>query len=112
MSERGWVRAECPSCGTVIAKASALSCGVSEVDEAALCEFDCPSCRRSLLLPVEPSEITTLLLLGAHRAGSLPYELLEAHSGPPVSWDEVLEAHLQLERQVFPQAELARGRAA
>ena len=112
MSERGLVQAQCPSCGTVIVKPSALSCGVSEADEAALCEFDCPTCRRTLLLPIEPIEITTLLLLGAHRADSLPYELLERHSGPVVSWDEILEAHLQLEEQTFPQTELTRRRAA
>lgn len=112
MSKRGLVQAECPDCGTVIQRASALSCGVSEADEAALCEFACPTCDRILLVPVAPIEIGSLLLLGARRAESLPFELLEEHTGPAVSWDEVLDLHFELETQPFPQQELASGRAA
>jgi hypothetical protein len=112
MSERGLVQAECPGCGSVIAKASALVCGVSEADEAALCGFPCPTCDRDLLIPISPIEISSLFLLGAHKSRSLPFELLETHSGPPVSWDEVLDLHFELEAQAFPQKELAPGRAA
>lgn len=112
MTERGLVQAECPTCGTVIAKASALACGVSGADEAALCEFPCPTCDRVLLIPIAPIEISSLLLLGAHKTRSLPFELLEAHSGPPVSWDEVLDLHIKLEDQAFPQQELAWGHTA
>jgi predicted RNA-binding Zn-ribbon protein involved in translation (DUF1610 family) len=112
MRERGLVQAECPACGSVIAKASALACAVSEADEAGLCEFPCPTCDRVLLIPVAPMEISSLLLLGAHKIRSLPFELLEVHSGPSVSWDEVLDLHLELEGQSFPQEELAPGRAA
>lgn len=112
MKERGLVQAQCPTCGAVIAKASALACGVSKVDEAALCEFPCPTCARVLLIPIAPIEIASLLLLGARKTESLPFELLEAHSGPAVSWDELLELHFELEGQSFPQHELAPGRAA
>ena len=112
MSERGLVQARCPTCGEVVAEASALMCGVSEPDEAALCEFPCPYCQRALLIPVPPIEIASLLLLGAQEAESLPFELLEAHSGPAVSWDELLDLHLELEARSFPQDELGSGWAA
>jgi hypothetical protein len=112
MKERGLVQAECPTCGTVVAKASALSCGVSEADEAALCEFPCPRCNRLLTVPVAPIEISSLMLLGAQETPSLPFELLEPHSGPPVSYDDVLDLHIELEAQRFPQQELTSGRAA
>ena len=112
MRGRGLVQADCPVCGEVIAQASALVCGVSEADEAALCEFPCPGCERLLLLPLAPVEVPTLVLLGARTARSLPFELLEAHSGSPVSWDEVLDLHFELERQRFPQRELVPGQAA
>ena len=95
-----------------MAQASALVCGVSEPEETALCEFPCPGCERSLLLPIAPAEIPTLVLLGARTERSLPFELLEAHSGPAVSWDEVLDLHFELERHAFPQQELVPGRAA
>lgn len=112
MRERGLVQAECPTCGAVVAKASDLSCGISEADEAALCEFLCPKCDRVLTIPVAPVEISSLLLLGAHETRSLPFELLEAHSGPGVSFDDVLDLHFELEAQEFPQQELTSGRAA
>lgn len=112
MKDRGLVRAECPTCGEVIAPASELVCGVSEAEETALCEFPCPGCDRVLLIPLAPTEVPTLVLLGARKGRSLPFELLEAHSGPTVSWDEVLDLHFELEHQSFPQRELVRGQAA
>lgn len=112
MKERGLVQAQCPTCGPVIAEASALACGVSEADESALCEFGCPTCDRILLLPIAPIEISSLLLLGAHKTRSLPFEVLETHSGPAISWDEILDLHFELERQTFPQDEFAERRAA
>jgi hypothetical protein len=54
MTERGLVQAECPTCGAVIAEASALACWVSEADEAGLCEFPCPTCDHRLLIPFSP----------------------------------------------------------
>ena len=72
MRERGLVQAECPACGSVIAKASALACAVSEADDAGLSEFPCPTCDRVLLIPVAPIEISSLLFLGAHKTRSCP----------------------------------------
>lgn len=112
MRERGLIEADCPTCGAVIAPASALVCGVSEADEKGLCEFTCPSCGRLLLHHLARDEVITLLLLGARKVDSLPFELLEAHSGPAVSWDEVIDLHFELEHQAFPQRELVRGQAA
>ena len=106
MKGRGLVQADCPTCGEVLERASALVCGVSEAEETALCEFPCPGCDRLLLLPLARTEIPTLVLLGARKGRSLPFELLEAHSGPAVSWDEVLDLHLELARHKFPQREL------
>ena len=109
MKGRGLVQADCPSCGEVLARPSALVCGVSEAEETALCEFLCPDCGRLLLRPLAPTDVPTLVLLGARKGRSLPFELLEAHSGPAVSWDEVLDLHFELERHKFPQRELVRS---
>lgn len=112
MRHQGLVQAECATCGHVIAPASELVCAVSEDDVAALCEFPCPRCDRVLMLPLAPTEVSTLILLGAHKARSMPFELLEEHSGPAVSWDEILDLHLELEAQPYPQRELDRRQAA
>lgn len=112
MTGRGLVQAECPTCGAVVVEASALACGISDAEEAGLCELPCPTCDQRLLIPISPIEISSLLLLGAHKTPSLPFELLEAHSGSPVTWDEVLDLHVELESQPFPQEELTSGRAA
>lgn len=109
MIQRGLVQARCPTCGEVTTSATALACATSEADEAALCELLCPSCDRALLIPVAPVEVPTLLLLGARKVHSLPFELLEAHSGPAVSWDEVLDLHVELENQPFPHERLGRA---
>ena len=112
MKGRGLVRADCPTCGEVVAPAGRIVCGVSEAEETALCEFPCPGCDRLLLIPLTPAELPALVLLGARRSDSLPFELLETHSGPAVSWDEVLDLHFELEHRPFPQTELTRSRAA
>jgi hypothetical protein len=61
MRGRGLVQADCPTCGEVIAQASALVCGVSEAEETAICEFSCPGCERPLLLRLAPAEVPTLV---------------------------------------------------
>ena len=112
MRSQGLVQADCATCGHVIAPASELLCAVSKDDAAALCEFPCPRCNRVLTLPLAPTEVSTLVLLGARRARSMPFELLEEHSGPALSWDEILDLHLELDAQPFPQRELVGGQAA
>jgi hypothetical protein len=39
-------------------------------------------------------------------AGPAPFELLEAHRGAPLSWDDFLDFHLALSAAPFPQEEV------
>lgn len=111
--ERGLVQAECPTCGRIQISAADVVCGISEADEAALCEFPCSGCGRVLLRPLPSVEIPTLLLFGARKAvRPLPFELVEPHRGPALSWDELLDLHFELEQECCPQDRLARGEAA
>jgi hypothetical protein len=41
-----------------------------------------------------------------HPSGAVPFELLEAHAGPALSWDDLLDFTLALERSPWPQLEL------
>ena len=44
------------------------------------------------------------VLIGAELA--VPFELLEAHAGPALSWDDLLDFKLALDRSPWPQVEL------
>lgn len=103
-----FVNGRCPQCGPVTLPTTAVECGVSHADELGLCEFLCPGCERLLLHAIPATDLWTLLLLGAQRSQTLPFELLEPHSGPTVSWDDVFDAHSELEGLCCPQDELFR----
>lgn len=38
--------------------------------------------------------------------GTIPWELLEPHAGPPLSWDDLLDLQLAVSRTGCPQEEL------
>jgi hypothetical protein len=111
MDESPRVEAECPWCGRVEVAVPGLRCRVESRDQAqGLCEFTCPACSRLVLAPVPAPGVDMLLRLGASQAlGAVPFELLEPRLGGPLSWDEILDAHVALERGCCPQEELTRS---
>lgn len=91
------VRTRCPWCGRLELLASSLTCsGAGPGQEQGLCEFTCPGCSRSVFVAVPPSDIALLWAVGAGES-RLPLELLEPHSGPPLSWDDLLDFRLALD---------------
>ncbi len=105
--ERGLVEVSCPGCGPIVVGVSAMTCGISDADGAALCQLECPECRHLLHRPIDPNLVAALLLFGARRAGRpLPFELAEPHRGAAVTWDEVLDLHIELERDCCPHERL------
>jgi hypothetical protein len=100
--------AECPWCGLVQVEVPDLRCEVAPHGTTeGLCEFTCPVCSRLVLAPVSAAGVDTLRRLGAARVpGAVPFELLEPHPEAPLSWDDVLDAHVALERGCCPQDEL------
>jgi hypothetical protein len=102
--QRALVQAECPICGRIETPTADVVCGSSEADQTALCELRCPRCGLVLLREVAPVEIPTLLLFGARKTSHpLPFELLEAHRGRALSWDDLLDFHTELENECRPQ---------
>lgn len=103
------IEAECPWCGLVQVEVPDLRCEVAPHGTTeALCEFTCPMCSRLVLAPVPAAGVETLRRLGAGPVrGSVPFELLEPHPEAPLSWDDVLDAHVALERSCCPQDELS-----
>ncbi len=105
------IKAECRTCGPVEPSVADLRCEAR--GSQGIFEFGCPFCGRLVLVATEPWRALALQATGAARmTGPVPFELLEPHQGPPVTWDEVLDAHLALGRTDVPQAELVRGATA
>ena len=108
METSALVQVSCPFCGPAALRAGALRCGVDPEDSSrGLCQFTCPSCARLVFVDTPQAEANVLLAEGARRfSGLAPFELLEAHEGAPVSWDDFLDFHLALSATPFPQEEV------
>jgi DNA-directed RNA polymerase subunit RPC12/RpoP len=92
------VRVACPGCGPVVLPAKALRCELEAAGDKGICELRCPVCSTMVLVPAGPVAVETMRDGGAgHMIGSVPFELLEPHSGPPLSWDDVLDFKLALD---------------
>lgn len=92
------VRVVCPGCGPLVVPAEEFRCEVEANGNQGPCEMRCPVCSNHVLVPAVASAVETLRKAGAgHMSGSVPFELLESHTGPPLSWDEVLDFKLALE---------------
>jgi hypothetical protein len=100
--------ATCPWCGRVELGAAYLRCATSpRSGGTGLCEFTCPTCSRLVLKGVPPEGVQALRAVGARQlAGAVPFEMLEPHPAPPLSWDDVLDISLQLQGDCCPQQEL------
>ncbi len=91
------VRVVCPGCGPVVLPATELRCELVASGDKGICELRCPVCSTMVLVPAGPAAVETMRDGGAgHMSGSVPFELLEPHSGPPLSWDDVLDFQLAL----------------
>lgn len=93
------IRANCPTCGDVQLRASDLVVRVCSDDEQGSYTFRCPSC--SLAVAKEASRrIVDLLVSSGVRmqVWRIPAELRERREGPPITGDDLLDFHLQLEQ--------------
>jgi hypothetical protein len=96
--ERARVEARCAWCGFVALGVDDLRVRVGR-DEQALVEFVCSSCSRLNLRRLAPGDLSPLADVGVvPSAGMAPFELLEAHDGPPLGWDDLLDLHEALDR--------------
>jgi hypothetical protein len=108
MRKRIQVRASCPSCGPMLVDGEVLRCEAEpRKPSRGLCELACPSCSQPILFSTAQGVMEALFKAGArHGSGVVPFELLEPHAGPPLSWDDLLDFKLALESSSWPQQEL------
>jgi hypothetical protein len=99
------IKALCGDCGEVNLTPDQIILNVyeGEDDNVALAdmafyEFKCPDCNAHTERPAP--ELIRFLLVSAEclvRVIHLPLELLETHSGPPLTYDDLLDFHQYLE---------------
>ena len=110
MRKRVHVRTACPTCGPLLVDGELLRCELEPAGSKpsrGLCELACPACSRPILFSTAPAVTETLFQGGArHFSGAVPFELLEAHAGAALSWDDLLDLKLALDRSPWPQLEL------
>lgn len=101
-TKEGWVatiKASCPTCGDVeltTRDVQVLLCATTNEGSYA---FRCPSCRLAVSKPAEARVVDVLVASGVRLSvWQLPAELDEAHMGEPVSYDDLLEFHFELQR--------------
>jgi hypothetical protein len=96
--EGATIRATCPSCGNVRLHASDLTVRICvDTDAGSYC-FHCPAC--GVAVAKDASRRITDLLVSSNvrlEVWRLPAELAEPRSGPPITADDILDFHFELE---------------
>jgi len=93
------IRANCPSCGDVRLRASDLTVRVCSDDEGGSYTFRCPTCAAAVAKEASRRIVDLLVSSGVRiEVWRRPAELNEAHEGPPISPDDLLDFHLLLRR--------------
>jgi hypothetical protein len=92
------IRATCPTCGDVELKPAELRLSVCTRPEWSTYAFTCPTCTDEVKKPAD-EEVVALLISGGviARPWHIPAEALEAHDGPTLSYDDLLDFALALD---------------
>jgi hypothetical protein len=93
------IRANCSSCGDVELTTRQVQVQVCASTEQSSYAFMCPRCHLLVNKPAETRVVEMLESAGVKVVTwHLPAELDEAHSGPPIDWDDILAFHFDLQR--------------
>jgi endogenous inhibitor of DNA gyrase (YacG/DUF329 family) len=92
------IRANCPSCGDVQLRAADLTVRVCSDDESGAYCFRCPDCAAPVAKEASRRIVDLLVGSGVRmQVWRLPAELQEAHGGPVLQPDDLLDFHLHLQ---------------
>jgi hypothetical protein len=93
------IRAQCPSCGDVRLTAQDLTVRVCSDDDRGSYHFRCPGCDAPVAKPASDHIVELLVSSGVPlEMWRRPAELLEAHTGPALTPDDLLDFHVLLQR--------------
>ena len=106
------IRASCPTCGDVELTVSDIQVLVCSTTNEGSYAFRCPDCRLATAKQAESRVVDVLVASGVRLSvWQMPAELAEPHVGPPVSYDDLLEFHFQLEQDDWLHRLVRSGRA-
>ncbi|MGH2768571.1 MAG: hypothetical protein ACRDIF_06410 [Actinomycetota bacterium] len=91
------IRATCPGCGEVDLKAEQIHLLIPGGGEAGTYRFSCPVCGEQVEKSAD-SRVVSLLISGGVKPERLG-EPFPARSHPPISYDDLLDFHLQLQSE-------------
>jgi hypothetical protein len=93
------IKTSCPMCGDVELTPAQMRLVVCNQPDRSFYAFSCTNCRDEIRKPAD-EEVVALLVSGGVIAETweIPAEALEDHLGPAISYDDVLDFALQLER--------------
>jgi hypothetical protein len=92
------IRASCPTCGDVELTSRDVSVQVCATNNQGSYAFRCPTCNVAVSKLAEQRIVDLLVSSGVRLSvWSMPAELDELHSGPPIAYDDLLEFHRELE---------------
>lgn len=93
------IRATCPGCGDVdltIPQVRAMVCATTNEGSYA---FQCPTCSLAVSKPAEQGVVDLLVSAGVQlMVWEEPAELREPRNGPPITHDDLLAFHYELEQ--------------
>ena len=94
------IRASCGDCGDVELTTGDVRVRVCVRDNQGSYSFRCPTCRMAVVKPAEPRIVDLLVASGVELSTwDLPGELFEDHVGLPISHDDLLDFHAELETE-------------
>lgn len=83
----------CPTCGDQTLPATALTLHLRPAGSTYT--YVCPCCADPVTRPATP-DVVTLFTRAGVRTVRIPAEATEAHHGPPIGYDDILDLHQQL----------------
>ena len=90
--------ATCPACGDVSLTTDEISLQVCSRRSASFYRFECSICKQLVIKPADEQVIRTLIEAGTElQTWFYPAEWDEEHEGPPISWDDILLFHSEVE---------------
>jgi predicted RNA-binding Zn-ribbon protein involved in translation (DUF1610 family) len=88
------IRASCPDCGDVELTSRDVTVRVNSATNEGSYAFQCPECQLAVSKNAESRIIDLLVSSGVELfVWTAPAELLEAHTGPVITYDDLLQFH-------------------